>query len=59
MSSKVLGFAVAALLLTGLATGAGKAKPKETVQFAKTWEAAVEQARLLNVPLVVHSHGFY
>lgn len=34
-------------------------KPKATVEFAKSWEAAVEEAKLLNVPLVVHSHGFY
>ncbi|MSR75685.1 MAG: hypothetical protein EXS14_09490 [Planctomycetes bacterium] len=34
-------------------------KPKATVEFAKTWEAAVIEAKLLNVPLVVHSHGFY
>jgi hypothetical protein len=34
-------------------------KPKATVEFAKTWEAAVAEAKLLNVPLVVHSHGFY
>lgn len=28
------------------------------VTFAKTWDAAVEEAKLLNVPIVVHSHGF-
>ena len=38
---------------------AGKPKLKDTVKFAKTWEAAVEEAKLLNVPIVVHSHGFY
>ena len=28
------------------------------VKFAKSWEAAVEEAKLLNVPIVVHSHGW-
>lgn len=36
-----------------------KPKIKDTVTFAPTWEAAVEEAKLLNVPIVVHSHGFY
>ena len=35
-----------------------KPKIKDTVTFASTWDAAVEEARLLNVPIVVHSHGF-
>jgi hypothetical protein len=34
-------------------------KIKPSVEYAKTWEAAVEEAKLLNVPIVVHSHGFY
>lgn len=34
-------------------------KPDPSVTFAKSWDAAVEEAKLLNVPLVVHSHGFY
>ena len=60
MSNKLLLVAAAAALaLPGLATGAGKPKLKETVKFAKSWEAAIDEARLLNVPLVVHSHGFY
>jgi hypothetical protein len=53
----------AALLATGsVAAHAGKKKkhePKPSVTYAKTWEAAVEEAKTLNVPLVVHSHGFY
>jgi hypothetical protein len=32
---------------------------KPTVTFAKTWDAAVAEAKLLNLPIVVHSHGFY
>ena len=43
----------------GVTAGAGGAKPKPSVTYAKSWEAAVEEARLLNLPLVVHSHGFY
>ena len=35
------------------------AKPKATVAFAKSWEAAVEEGKLLNLPIVIHSHGFY
>ena len=46
---------VAALPQTGLA---GKTKIKPSVTFAKSWEAAVEEARLLNVPIVLHSHSF-
>ena len=39
---------------------AGYAKPKlhDSVNFAPTWEKAVEEAKLLNVPIVVHNHGF-
>ena len=54
--------AVATLALAGASTAqkAGKApKIKDTVTFAKSWDAAVEEAKLLNVPIVVHSHGFY
>jgi hypothetical protein len=48
--------AVAAL---GSGATAGEPKPKESVVLAKSWEAAVEEAKLVGVPLVVHSHGFY
>ena len=56
--------ALVALLAAGFVAAAGtasaqKPKLKPTVTFASTWEAAVEEARLLNVPIVVHSHGFY
>ncbi len=37
---------------------AKKPKVKASVTYAKTWEAAVEEAKLLNLPIVVHSHGF-
>jgi len=48
----------AALALVGVAR-AGVPEPKTCVTLAKTWEAAVEEAKALNVPIVVHSHGFY
>jgi len=41
------------------APGAAKDKPKPSVVYAKSWDAAVEEAKALNVPIVVHSHGFY
>ena len=44
---------------TGLTPEIVKKKPEPTVTFARTWDAAVEEAKLLNVPIVVHSHGFY
>ena len=59
----VLGYAFALCAGRGVAQVAKPEitddKPKPTVEFAKTWEAAVAEAKLLNVPLVVHSHGFY
>lgn len=36
-----------------------KHKIRPSVAFARTWEAAVSEARLLKLPLVVHLHGFY
>ena len=48
----------AAVVVTGTAL-AGKDEIKPCVKFAKTWEAAVTEAKTLNLPLVVHSHGFY
>lgn len=41
---------------------AAVAKPKSPsggVRWATTWSAAVEEARTLNLPLIVHRHGFY
>ena len=37
----------------------GKPEPVTSVTLAKSWDAAVEEAKLLNVPIVVHSHGFF
>jgi hypothetical protein len=42
------------------AAGAGeKFEPDPQVKYAASWDAAVEEAKLLNCPIVVHSHGFY
>lgn len=47
-------------LVATLGTAGGKGeKPEASVTYAKTWDAAVEEAKLLNLPIVVHSHGFY
>ncbi len=55
-----LGFVAAcALSLAPGLVAAEKVKIKPSVTYAKTWEAAVDEGKLLNVPLVVHSHGFY
>jgi len=51
--------ALAMTSLTSVALAQKAPKIKETVTFATSWDAAVEEAKLLNVPIVVHSHGFY
>jgi len=48
-------FAVAVLATVALAGP----KVKDSVTYAKSWNDAVAEAKLLNVPIVVHSHGFY
>lgn len=50
---------IAALGWTATEAVAQKQKIKPTVEFAKSWDAAIEEAKLLNVPIVVHDHGFY
>ncbi|MBK6940525.1 MAG: hypothetical protein IPH13_10040 [Planctomycetes bacterium] len=62
MNSKLaLGFALTAVacLSGSIVIAGGKPKIKPSVTYAKSWEAAVEEGKLLNLPLVVHSHGFY
>jgi ElaB/YqjD/DUF883 family membrane-anchored ribosome-binding protein len=53
--------AVTALSMVGFAgTAAGeKLDLDPQVKYAPSWDAAVEEAKLLNLPIVVHSHGFY
>ena len=50
---------IAAVVALAAAAGTAKPKIKPSVTYAQTWDAAVEEAKLLNVPIVVHSHGFY
>ena len=45
-------------LAATLLTAGGGDKPEPSVAYARTWDAAVEEAKLLNVPIVVHCHGF-
>lgn len=53
-------FATTALAVgIGVAIAGGKDEPKPSVKYARSWEAAIEEAKALNVPMVVHSHGFY
>lgn len=49
---------VAAVLSVAVVPGYAKPKLHDSVNFAPTWEKAVEEAKLLNVPIVVHAHGF-
>ncbi len=51
--------AVGALSFAPGLVAADKPKIKPSVTYAKTWDAALEEGKALNVPLVVHSHGFY
>ncbi|MGQ0615099.1 MAG: hypothetical protein ACT4PV_15310 [Planctomycetaceae bacterium] len=44
-------------LACGVAVAGGK--PGPSVRYAASWDEAVAEARALNLPLVVHRHGFY
>ncbi|MCK6461903.1 MAG: hypothetical protein L6Q95_18640 [Planctomycetes bacterium] len=59
MKQRFLSAAALALAATLVTAGGGKEKPEPSVTYARSWDAAVEEAKLLNVPIVVHSHGFY
>ena len=50
-----LAAAVTLLLLCTALAG----PPKVGLRYARSWAQAVEDARALNVPIVVHRHGFY
>ena len=52
-----LWMAAAVLAVTATLTAA-KPKIKDSVTYATSWEAAVAEAKLLNVPIVVHRHGW-
>jgi hypothetical protein len=51
--------AAALTLAATLLTAGGGEKPEPSVTYVRTWDAAVEEAKLLNLPIVVHNHGFY
>ena len=55
----VLAAAGLAAALTAGAVQAGKDEIKPFVHVPKTWEAAVEEAKKFNLPIVVHNHGWY
>lgn len=60
MRLPVLAAVAAVTFLSGTSvTAGGKPEPVTSVTLAKSWAAAIEEAKLLNVPIVVHSHGFY
>ena len=61
LKKMMLGVALMGLVGTtaAISLAGGGDKPKPQVKYATTWEAAVEEAKALNVPIVVHSHGFY
>jgi hypothetical protein len=47
-----------ALTVVGGTASAAKEEPIECVELARSWDAAVEEAKALVAPIVVHSHGF-
>lgn len=51
---------IAGVLALAASPGSAKSKVKvkPSVTYAKSWTAAVEEAKMLNLPIVVHSHGF-
>ncbi len=49
----------ALLVLIPIGGSAGAKTPKLYIKWAESWEDAVTEARALNMPIVVHRHGFY
>lgn len=47
--------AFAVLLLVSV----GNAKPKAAPEWMASWTDALTEGRALNLPIVVHRHGFY
>jgi hypothetical protein len=50
---------VAVLACLAVAAVAKPEPPTGGIRWARDWSAAVEEARALNLPLIVHRHGFY
>ncbi len=60
MKTTTLALAVTALAwAAAMGTALGKDEVKPFIKCPKTWEAAVAEAKQLNLPIVVHSHGWY
>jgi hypothetical protein len=58
-STRILLVAIALGALGTAALAASEPKPKDSVVLAKSWQAALDEAKLIGVPIVVHNHGFY
>ena len=58
VSSSDMGRLALALLFLALPLIAAP-KPHPSPKWAPSWSDAVEEARALNLPIVVHRHGFY
>ncbi len=52
-------FTLMSAALALLIGGAGAGKPKHYIHWAASWEDAIAEARAINMPIVVHRHGFY
>lgn len=50
---------VVAGLLAFTAALAGAREPDTRIHWAVSWDDAVTEAQALNMPIVVHRHGFY
>lgn len=48
----------ASVIAMAAVVGSAKPKVKDSVTYAPSWKAAVQEAKMLNLPLVVHCHGF-
>ncbi len=63
MMKRAIGLCVLLLSVLFLCATAGagktkKIKVKATVRWAESWEAAITEARALNLPIIIHRHGF-
>ena len=49
---------IAGVIALAATLGSAKPKVKPSVNYAKSWQAAITEAKMLNLPIVVHCHGF-
>lgn len=49
---------LAAAVVAGGSALAGKDEIKPFIHVPKTWEAALDEGKKLNLPIVVHNHGW-